>query len=411
MTFICTNCKARFEKYATKCQECGKWNCLDSLSQSLLNNKGEPRLLKDILTDSIPKIKTCITEFDYALDGGINPGFVYLLSGEPGIGKSTLLLLVAEKLSENKKVVYISAEEPESQIKKRAERLGLDTNNPNIFILSESQLSKAENHILNINPAFVIVDSIQAIYENDTIGNIVFQKEAMSRFYRLGHSLGISFFIICHVTKDGDIAGPKALEHFSDCVCSFDNDRNTDIRCLRVIKNRDGKTPCMGTFRMTQCGLVSESNPIEAYDKLECGSVIGVAIEDGKIIPCIIQAISIPSDNRKVNVSGFKTNRVNQILAILTNKQMIDPKREYYINALGGISISDTQSDLAIAAAIISNKNKIELPKKAFIGELDLMGKVIRKESEALFDTLKRFNVELWESNNVLDLEDINGTT
>jgi DNA repair protein RadA/Sms len=407
--FICSKCKSRFDKYSTQCPECKRWNCFDKLSQSLLSNKGEPKLLKDIEISDYSKIKTDIAEFDFALDGGINPGFVYLLSGEPGIGKSTLLLLVTEKLSKYGKVVYLSAEEPESQIRKRAERIGVDISNPNIFILSEPQLSKAENHILNISPSFVITDSIQAIYETDSIGNIAFQKEAMSRFYRLAHSLQISFFIICHVTKDGDIAGPKALEHFADCVCSFDNDRNTDIRCLRVVKNRDGKTPCMGTFRMTKLGLVSESNPIESYNKLEPGSSIGVIVEDGKIIPCIIQAISIPADNRKVNVSGFKTNRVNQILAILTNKKLIDPKKEYYINALGGISISDTQSDLAIAAAIISNKNNIELPKKAFIGELDLMGKVIKKDSEALFDTLKRFDVELWEGTNVLELEDING--
>lgn len=406
MSFICANCKYRTERYSTQCPECRKWNCLESLKSSLLSGKGEPKLLKDIETNLIPKIKTNIIEFDYALDGGINPGFVYLLSGEPGIGKSTLLLLVAEKLSEGK-VIYVSAEEPESQIKQRAQRLGLDINNPNIYILPESQLSKIENHILNINPICVIIDSIQAIHEDGLIGNIAFQKEAISKFFKLAHTLNICFFVICHVTKDGDLAGPKSLEHFADCVGSFDNDRNTDIRCLRIIKNRDGKTPCMGTFRMTECGLISESNPIEAYDKLESGSSISIIIEDGKIIPCIIQAISIPSENRKVNVSGFKSNRVNQILAILTNKGMIEPKKEYYINVLGGINISDTQSDLAIAAAIISNKNKSSLPRKAFMGELDLMGKIIKKDKESLNDTLNRFKLELWEGTNVNELEDL----
>ena len=393
--YVCQNCGYETAGYLGRCPECGSWGSFveevsgDKTPQSveILPDNTPPKRLSEIEMDSEIRVSTGISEFDRVLGGGIVQGSLVLIAGDPGIGKSTILLQTSGALCKNgKKVLYISAEESSSQIKLRAERLGVQSDN--LYIYPQTNLELIKKHILEMQPDLVIVDSIQAIYTSliqSSAGSVSQIRECCNELMGVAKTNNISIIVIGHVTKEGNIAGPKVLEHMVDAVIQFDGDKYKTYRILRSIKNRFGNTSEVGIFEMSAKGLTEVINPSELflkeYNQTQTpGSTIIVTSEGTRPLLVEIQALvgttPYPAPRRVAN--GVDLSRVLQILAVLEKRIGLNlSKQDVYVNVIGGIDVSEPAADLGIALAIITCVRDVVFDSHtAIVGEIGLSGEI-----------------------------------
>lgn len=394
--FVCQSCGQDFPRWTGQCPSCGEWN---SLVEENLNSKSET-LNKFKLPNSQNSKPISITEVDYkheertrtgsgevdrVLGGGIVPGSVILVAGEPGIGKSTLMLQMAEALSKKQVVLYVSGEESAKQIRLRAERLG--TLSKNLMLLPETNLFAIEKVIGETKPAFLVIDSIQTMFREDVAsapGSVSQIREGANYLVGIAKSTGVPVFIVGHVTKEGNIAGPRVLEHIVDTVLYFEGDRQQQYRIVRATKNRFGSTNEVGIFEMKEKGLVEVANPSAAFlserPANATGSVVAAAIEGSRPMLIEIQALVTPS---KLNfptrkTTGVDVNRTAIVIAVLEKQLGLKLSfQDIFVNAAGGVEAGGPAMDLPIALAIASSlKNKPFDHETAAVGEIGLAGEV-----------------------------------
>ena len=394
--YVCQECGYETAGYLGKCPECGSWGSFVEEIESKLTisknnvfeflNKEKPVLISEISIDENVRISTNIEEFDRVLGGGFVQGSIVLLAGDPGIGKSTLILQTSGELcKQDKKVLYVSAEESASQLKLRAQRL--DVNTSSLYIYPQTNLEHIREQIKEISPDFLVIDSIQSIYTDSiasSAGSVSQVRECCNYLMQIAKMENITVIVIGHVTKEGNIAGPKLLEHMVDAVVQFEGDKYKTYRLLRAVKNRFGTTSEIGMFDMHSNGLIEIKNPSEVFlntnHNATPGSVIIVANEGTRPLLVEIQALvgntSYPSPRRVTN--GVDTSRVLQILAVLEKRVGLNlSKQDVYINVIGGIDISEPAADLGIAVAIATCLNDVIVDMKtALIGEIGLSGEI-----------------------------------
>ena len=394
--YVCQNCGYETAGYLGKCPECGSWGSfVEELSKPVSSVKETdaifdtvpPMKLDEIEMNSEIRMSTNISEFDRVLGGGIVQGSLILIAGDPGIGKSTILLQTSGELSEGgKKILYISAEESASQIKLRAQRLGVKSDN--LYIYPQTNLELVKKHIEEMNPDLVIVDSIQAIYTSliqSSAGSVSQIRECCNILMHIAKSRNVSIIIIGHVTKEGNIAGPKVLEHMVDTVIQFEGDKTKSYRILRSIKNRFGNTSEVGIFEMGEKGLCEVINPSEVflkeYNQTQTpGSTIIVTNEGTRPLLVEIQALvgttPYPAPRRIAN--GVDTGRVLQILAVLEKRIGLNlSKQDVYVNVIGGMEIKEPAADLGIALAIVTCVRDVVFDTStAIVGEIGLSGEI-----------------------------------
>ena len=394
--FACQSCGQETPKWSGQCPACEEWNTLVEelqTSKSQPQNKYQVPKAKTQTPISITAVKfdkearqsTSIAEVDRVLGGGVVGGSVVLVSGEPGIGKSTMMLQIAESLSQKEIVLYVSGEESSKQIRLRAERLG--TLSKNLMLYPETNLLAIEASITKLQPKFVVIDSIQTMFREDITsapGSVSQVRECSNYLVGIAKSTGIPIFIVGHVTKEGNIAGPRLLEHIVDTVLYFEGERHKQYRILRANKNRFGSTNEVGIFEMKDKGLVEVANPSQVFlsEKPQDvpGSVVTAAIEGTRPLLVEIQALTsytkMPYPTRKC--TGVDYNRVAIILAVLERK--LDLKlfnQDVYVNAAGGVKVLEPAMDLPIALAIVSSIKKKPIPSDTcVVGELGLAGEV-----------------------------------
>lgn len=396
--FVCTECGCESPKWQGQCPECGKWNTLveeDVPEETPGANRyekwaggsdGDIIDLRDVQTRHQERISSGIGELDRVLGGGLVQGGVTLLGGDPGIGKSTLLLQVANHLAQtNQNVLYVSGEESPDQVALRAKRLNLDAGG--VHLMSEISLQKIIRSVSKTNPAFVVIDSIQTIYSeelNPAPGSITQVRECSSHLTRLAKQKGISIFIIGHVTKEGSIAGPRVLEHMVDTVLYFEGDSQSNFRMIRAIKNRFGSANELGIFAMNENGLQGVNNPsmifLSSYRDNVAGSVVLVTMEGTRPLLVEVQALVDTNQygNPKRLTLGLDQNRLSMLLAVLNRHAGIACNdQDVFINAVGGVKILEPAADLAMLLAIISSFSDKPLPKRTVVfGEVGLLGEV-----------------------------------
>lgn len=392
--FICENCGAKQPKWMGKCPSCGAWSTLVEevevkLPKNISNKEFEKYSLDSIFIEENIRYTSNMKEFDRVLGGGLVKGEVVLLTGNPGIGKSTLLLQVSEEYTKYGEVFYISGEESVNQIKYRSQRLGVK--NSSIFLINETDIEILESNIKKTKPALVVIDSIQTIYSSlqDSIPGTVTQiRESTLRIIDLAKSLEIPFFIVGHITKDGKVAGPKLLEHMVDCVLQFEGEEGNYYRILRSLKNRFGSTNEIAVFNMETDGMQEVENPSEFFlserDEKNIGSLVVPVLEGTKVFLLEVQSLLINSSfgmPRRV-VQGFDRSRLEIITAIIEKKLGINlGNLDLFVNIPGGIAIKDTSADLSVVISIFSVIKETAISQKiAAIGELGLRGE-IRKVS------------------------------
>ena len=388
-TFICQNCGSETSQYFGRCLNCNEWNTIveerkNTRSKTTSVNKNKKsKLFNEIEIGNISRFTSGFKEFDRVLGGGIVPGSIVLLGGEPGIGKSTIVLQSAGKISLNEKVLYITAEESLEQVKIRWERL--NQSSLDLKIYAETNLSLIIEEIKKIKPGFAIIDSIQAI-NNDEMesspGSVSQVRTCSSELQNLAKENNIALLIIGHVTKDGALAGPKTLEHLVDVVLNFEGDNIASHRLLRSVKNRFGSTFEIGIFEMLENGLREVINPSSIFTNKEniSGVTTTITNEGSRPFAVDIQALVNKTfyNNPRRTTTGISINRLHQILAVI-EKHVGIKLSEYdcYIATGGGFEINDPSSDLGVAISILSSlKNIPPLINCAFIGELGLSGQV-----------------------------------
>lgn len=393
-TFFCKECGYESSKWLGQCPGCKEWNSFveemvqkKSATGSVLRGpKVEPSKLSDVRVVENERIHMGIDEFDRVLGGGIVEGSLVLVGGDPGIGKSTLLLQMCKQLVERgKKVLYISGEESMRQIKMRADRLGEFKGD--LLLLSETNLDTVEQTINSVKPEVVVIDSIQTMFKEDVgsaPGSVGQVRETTNTLLAIAKGMGISVFIIGHVTKEGMVAGPRVLEHMVDTVLYFEGDRNATYRILRAVKNRFGSTNEIGVFEMKNEGLMEVANPseymLEGMPEDEPGSVVTCAMEGTRPIMLEIQALVCQTNfnlPRRTAV-GTDYNRVNVLMAVIEKRlgmRMCDC--DAYVNVAGGMRINEPALDLAIVAVVLSSYRNRALPTKVLVfGEVGLTGEV-----------------------------------
>ena len=388
-TFICQNCGSETSQYFGRCVNCNEWNTIveerkNTRAKTINVNKSKKsKLFNEIEIETASRFTSGFKEFDRVLGGGIVPGSIVLLGGEPGIGKSTIVLQSAGKISLNEKVLYITAEESLEQVKIRWERL--QQNSLDLKIYAETNLSLIIEEIQKIKPDFAIIDSIQAI-NNDEMesspGSVSQVRTCSSELQNLAKENNIALLIIGHVTKDGALAGPKTLEHLVDVVLNFEGDNIASHRLLRSVKNRFGSTFEIGIFEMLENGLREVFNPSSIFTNKEniAGVTTTITNEGSRPFAVDIQALVNKTfyNNPRRTTTGMSINRLHQILAVI-EKHVGIKLSEYdcYIATGGGFEINDPSSDLGVAISILSSlKNIPPLINCAFIGELGLSGQV-----------------------------------
>ncbi len=394
--WVCTECGYETAGYLGKCPECGAWGSLveetqfevkQTLPQSEFINTQKPELLKDIHIGKEVRVSTNISEFDRILGGGLVQGSLVLIAGDPGIGKSTILLQTSGELcNSGKKVLYISAEESANQLKLRAERLNI--NSDNLYVYPQTLLENIKTQIDEVMPDIVVVDSIQAIYSQNvssTAGSVSQIRECCNILMHIAKSKNITVLVIGHVTKDGNIAGPKVLEHMVDTVIYFEGDKYKSYRMLRSMKNRFGNTSEVGIFEMHSDGLKEVKNPNELFlneRSQVCvpGSAIIVTNEGTRPLLVEIQALvgTTPYATPRRVTNGVDTSRVLQILAVLEKRVGLNlSKQDVYVNVTGGIDVSEPSADLGIALAVATCARDVVVdPQTVIIGEIGLSGEI-----------------------------------
>jgi len=387
--------------------------------------KNEPVLLKDVEIEEEGRLKTDISELDRVLGGGIVPGSVVLIGGDPGIGKSTLSLQVCNQLTkQGVTVLYVSGEESVAQTKLRAKRLADTKKEGNLYIVNQTDLSLIMEYIKKINPQVVIIDSIQVIFEpsiSSSPGSVSQVRECAGILTQIAKSTGTSIFIIGHVTKEGTIAGPRVLEHIVDTVLYFEGDRFSIYRILRAVKNRFGSTNEIGVFEMSSIGLCEVKNPSEIFlserPKDVSGSTVASIMEGTRPLLVEVQSLVTKSSFGYAlrRAQGFDYNRLALLIAVLEKRIGLALEAEdIFINVAGGIKIEDPAADLAVAVAIASAfREQIAMPATVVIGEVGLAGE-IRSISQAILriNEAERLGFEhcVLPRNNYKNLEHKKGT-
>ena len=396
--YVCQNCGYENPKWLGKCPECLQWNTFveeieekmtprqESLAKQASRSTSRPVSINSIAPKREERFSTSIPELDRVLGGGVIPGSLVLVGGDPGIGKSTLLLQVSNNVAETgKKVLYISGEESENQIKMRAKRLKISSDN--LYIYTENNLAAIELQIAEVEPDMVIVDSIQTMISpeiNSAPGTISQIKEGTSKFMKISKSKSISTFIVGHVTKEGALAGPKLLEHMVDTVLYFEGERYNTYRLLRAVKNRFGSTNELGVFEMKSDGLVELENPskvlIAEKPNDVSGSVIVSTVEGTRSMLLELQALVAPPNfgYPRRTTTGVDNNRVALILAVLEKViGMQVQSQDVFVNIIGGLRINEPSMDLGIALAIASSFRNIPVDASVVVtGEIGLTGEL-----------------------------------
>ena len=389
--YSCNNCGAKYPKWMGQCSQCGEWNTVDEeIIQSkkksepnIILNKSKLKEIKEIDAETTERIKISDNELNRVLGGGIVPGSVILISGEPGIGKSTLILQIS--ISIKRKVLYISGEESQQQIKLRANRI---SNNQNeCYILTETNLELILKSIEALMPDLIVIDSIQTI-QTDVIENIQGStpqiKECTSTLIKVAKQTGIPIIVIGHITKDGNIAGPKVLEHMVDVVLNFEGDKNNLYRILRSKKNRFGSTSEIGIYEMLDTGLNIVKNPSELFtsnrENQLSGNCIGITLDGNRSIMIEIQALvssAVYGTPQRIS-NGFNSKRLNMLLAVLEKKAGFKiGVKDIFINITGGIKIDDPALDLAVIFSILSSNTNLSIENGlCFCAEVGLSGEL-----------------------------------
>lgn len=406
--YVCKNCGYVSPSYLGRCPNCGKWNTMEKERQQKVSSSGStstnrlienqndfrstnirPRLIGHIKTSDIPRIKTDSEEFNRVLGGGVVPGSLTLLGGNPGIGKSTLLLQISNQLSKKEqKVLYVSGEESAEQIKMRANRLGV-SDSPNLYVYPETNMDAVRDAIKDLNPNVVIIDSVQTVEEpsiQSAVGSVSQIRGVTADLMSIAKSSGISIFLVGHVTKGGMIAGPKTLEHMVDTVLFFEGDLHHTYRILRSVKNRFGSTDELGVFEMRTSGLKEVKNPskifLEERLKNATGSAVVASMEGTRPILVEIQALVTQSifGYAQRTASGLSRNRVSLIMAVLEKRaNLMLQSQDAYLKITGGVTLSEPAIDLAVAVSIASSYRNISTdPDECYVGEIGLTGEIRR---------------------------------
>lgn len=391
--FICQQCGYEALRWSGRCPECGQWNTLVETveerpgpSVSWLAGQTVPQPITAISTEGFTRIPVPMDEFNRALGGGIVPGSVILIGGDPGIGKSTLLLQISALLAATgKSTLYISGEESTQQIKLRAHRLNISEEQ--LYVLSETSVNQILSQIERLEPQLVVVDSIQAVYLEElesSAGSISQVRECAATLLRMAKSRGIPIFIVGHVTKEGAIAGPHVLEHMVDTVLYLEGERFHSYRILRSVKNRFGSTNEVGVFEMQEQGLVEIANPSEAFlaERLTSatGSAVAVTMEGTRPLLVEIQALTTTTSfglpRRTAN--GIDFNRLLLLTAVLSKRVGLKLNtQDIFVNVVGGLRISEPAADLGVAAAIASSFRSVPIPDDCvLLGEIGLSGEL-----------------------------------
>lgn len=400
--FLCDECGETSPKWMGRCPGCGAWNTMveervheapKGRSAAIGFTGSKPLKLNEVSTTQKERVSTGVGELDTVLGGGMLPGSLVLIGGEPGIGKSTLLLMICEKLGQNGTVLYVSGEESQEQIKMRADRLKVT--NENVYLLTETNITNILENIEATKPFAVIIDSVQTMYTEDVQsapGSVSQVREVTMQLMRLAKETGITVFLVGHVTKDGNVAGPRVLEHMVDCMLYFEGDRNRGFRKLRAVKNRFGGTNEVGIFEMTDKGLAEVPNPsavlLQDMPEDASGSAIVCLLEGSRPILSEVQALvsktgfGIP----RRTADGFDHNRLSLLIAVIEKRLRISlSEYDVYINVVGGMRIDDTSADLAVICALLSGLFDVPMPSDTVIfGEVGLSGEVRRVKGEDL---------------------------
>ena len=399
--FLCQDCGYESAKWMGKCPGCGNWNTMvEEVEKSSTQRKGafahsvastiaaKPIPITSIETSNEPRIHTDLAELNRVLGGGIVRGSLVLIGGDPGIGKSTLLLQVSSQLAQKKhSVLYVSGEESQKQTKLRADRLGVVSDH--LLVYSETNLEEISRTIENINVDFVVIDSIQTIYHpgvTSAPGSVSQVRECTAELMRIGKTKGIAIFIVGHVTKEGSIAGPRLLEHMVDTVLYFEGERHHTYRILRAVKNRFGSTNEMGIFEMKEAGLEEVENPSEIFleerSQGAAGSTVVASMEGTRPVLVEIQALISPTSfgNPRRMANGIDHNRVPLLMAVLEKRVgMLLQNQDAYLKVAGGVKLDEPAIDLAIVVSIASSfRDKPTKATDCIIGEVGLTGEVRR---------------------------------
>ncbi|MBF1697998.1 MAG: DNA repair protein RadA [Streptococcus cristatus] len=395
-TFVCQNCEYHSPKYLGRCPNCGSWSSfveeveateVKHARVSLTGEKTRPMKLAEVTSIDVNRTKTEMDEFNRVLGGGVVPGSLVLIGGDPGIGKSTLLLQVSTQLSHQGTVLYVSGEESAEQIKLRAERLGdIDSE---FYLYAETNMQNIRTEIEKIKPDFLIIDSIQTVMSpeiSSVQGSVSQVREVTAELMQLAKTNNIATFIVGHMTKEGTLAGPRTLEHMVDTVLYFEGERQHTFRILRAVKNRFGSTNEIGIFEMQSGGLVEVVNPSEVFleERLDgaTGSSIVVTMEGTRPILAEVQALVTPTmfGNAKRTTTGLDFNRASLIMAVLEKRAgLLLQNQDAYLKSAGGVKLDEPAIDLAVAVAIASSYKDLSTnPQECFIGEIGLTGEIRR---------------------------------
>ena len=393
--FVCSECGYESLKWLGKCPSCNNWNTFTEEAEAPQGKydvakpgfavRSKPQALSEIGESEGERIATGNTELDRVLGGGVVRGSMVLVGGDPGIGKSTLLLQICQCLGDKYPVLYVSGEESAQQIKMRANRLGVDAKN--LRLLAETNLDTVIYHAKELKPAVMIVDSIQTMYREEVAsapGSVSQVREATHFLMRLAKENNIAVFIVGHVTKEGSIAGPRVLEHMVDCVLYFEGERQQSYRILRTVKNRFGSTNEIGVFEMKDKGLMEVPNPsammLSGRPEDATGSAIVCTLEGSRPMLAEIQALSATTSFAiaRRTATGVDYNRITMLVAILEKKLGYSmASQDVYINVVGGLRLTETASDLAVITAVASNyKNFVIDGKTLLLGEVGLTGEI-----------------------------------
>ena len=408
--YSCTECGGQVPKWQGQCPHCTAWNTLvESVAETLpsgknrysaLTSTGKVQTLAEVGAEEVPRTPTGIVEFDRVLGGGLVNGGVVLIGGDPGIGKSTLLLQTLAHLSSHKKVLYVSGEESAQQIALRAKRLALDARG--MHLLAEIQLEKIQAIIAQEKPDVVVIDSIQTVYSEQLTsapGSVAQVRECAAQLTRVAKSSDVTMILVGHVTKEGALAGPRVLEHIVDTVLYFEGDTHSSFRLIRAFKNRFGAVNELGVFAMTEKGLREVSNPsalfLSQHGQQVAGSCVMVTQEGTRPLLVEIQALLDEAHSpivRRLSL-GLEQNRLAMLLAVLHRHAGIACfDQDVFINAVGGVKITEPGADLAVILAMVSSLRNKPLPEKLVVfGEVGLAGEVrpVQRGQERLREAAK----------------------